>query len=26
VRFAGPWEQSTSLARADLTLELIELA
>ena len=26
VRFAGPWEQITSLARADLTLELIELA
>jgi hypothetical protein len=26
VRFASPWEQSTSLARADLTLELIELA
>lgn len=26
VRFAGPWEQSTSLARTDLTLELIELA
>ncbi len=26
VRFAGPWEQSTSLARADLTLELIEIA
>jgi len=26
VRFAGAWEQSTSLARADLTLELIELA
>jgi hypothetical protein len=26
VRFASPWEQSTSLARTDLTLELIELA
>jgi len=26
VRFAGPWEQSISLARIDLTLELIELA
>ena len=26
VRFASPWEQSTSLARADLTLEVIELA
>lgn len=26
VRFAGPWAQSTSLARVDLTLELIELA
>jgi phage-related protein len=26
VRFAGPWEQSATLARADLTLELIELA
>ncbi|MFN3327013.1 MAG: hypothetical protein ACK5AZ_26260 [Bryobacteraceae bacterium] len=26
VRFAVPWEQSTSLARTDLTLELIELA
>jgi hypothetical protein len=26
VRFSGPWEQITSLARADLTLELIELA
>jgi hypothetical protein len=26
VRFAGPWEQSTSLARTDLTLELVELA
>jgi hypothetical protein len=26
VRFAGPWEQTATLARADLTLELIELA
>lgn len=26
VRFAVPWEQSTSLVRTDLTLELIELA
>lgn len=26
VRFAGTWEQSASLARTDLTLELIELA
>jgi phage-related protein len=26
VRFASPWEQSTALARTDLTLELIELA
>ncbi len=26
VRFASSWEQNTSLARADLTLELIELA
>ena len=26
VRFAGPWEQSTSFARTDLALELIELA
>jgi len=26
VRFAGDWEQSTSLGRTDLTLELIELA
>jgi phage-related protein len=26
VRFSGPWEQITSLARADLTLVLIELA
>ncbi len=26
VRFAGPWEQSATLARTDLTLELIELA
>ncbi|MFN3326647.1 MAG: hypothetical protein ACK5AZ_24395 [Bryobacteraceae bacterium] len=26
VRFAGPWERSTSLARIDLMLELIELA
>ncbi len=26
VRFAGGWEQSTSLTRTDLSLELIELA
>ena len=26
VRFAGAWQQSTSLARTDLSLELIELA
>jgi hypothetical protein len=26
VRFAGAWEQSTSLSRIDLSLELIELA
>ena len=26
VRFASPWQQSVTLARADLTLELIELA
>jgi phage-related protein len=26
VRFAGAWEQSTSLTRTDLTLELTELA
>jgi hypothetical protein len=26
VRFAGPWEQSASLSRTDLSLELIELA
>ena len=26
VRFAGAWEQSTSLTRTDLSLELIELA
>jgi phage-related protein len=26
VRFASPWEQRTSLALTDLTLELIELA
>jgi len=26
VRFAGTWEQSTSLARTDLALELIEIA
>ena len=26
VRFGGPWEQSTSLTRTDLALELIELA
>ncbi len=26
VRFASPWEQSATLARADLSLELIELA
>ena len=26
VRFASPWEQSATLARTELTLELIELA
>jgi hypothetical protein len=26
VRFASPWEQRPSLMRADLTLELLELA
>lgn len=26
VRFAGPWEQITSLARTDISVELIELA
>jgi len=26
VRFAGPWKQSASLSRTDLSLELIELA
>jgi len=26
VRFAAPWEQSTSLARTDVTLEVIEIA
>jgi hypothetical protein len=26
VRFAGAWEQNTSLARTDLSLELMELA
>jgi hypothetical protein len=26
VRFAGAWEQSTSLARTDLTLEMVEVA
>jgi hypothetical protein len=26
VRFAGSWEQSASLSRTDLSLELIELA
>jgi hypothetical protein len=26
VRFAGPWEQSTPFARADVAIELIEIA